>query len=138
MRWFSSSIPRVGGRCLRGLVRRRGASFFICQAHAAQGVVHRGDTAVQVAGAGDFGQGCAGMFQNDPAHLLPLFCRQERFASHAGIEVVDGSDGFPLVKQLLDEAQGNAEACGNGLLGGVVLVARRENANAKVERDGLH
>lgn len=73
-------------------------------------VVHSDDTAVQVADAGDFGQGCAGMFQDDLAHLLPLFCRKERFAPHAGVEVVDGSVGFPLVKQLLDKAKGNAEA----------------------------
>ena len=125
-------------RCPRGPARQPAASFFICQPHAAQRVVHRGDGAGQTAGGGDFGERCAGMKPDVLPHLRSLLLGDGLLASHAEIQVVDDAEAFSLSEELLDEAEGDAEPLGDVLAGGVVFVAGGQDAGAQIEGEGFH
>ena len=131
------STPGARRRHLPDLVRKPEVSFFICQPHASEGVVHRGDGALQMAGGGDFRQRCAGMGLDVGAHPFLLFFGKQPFASDTEVQVVDNAELLALSQQLLDEGKGDFEALGNLPLGAVVPVTSVQDADSQVEGDGV-
>ena len=98
-----------------------------------QRVGHRRDATLEMAGAGDFFKGRPGMGLHETAHFLLLFRGNRALAADAEVKVVENAQMPALAQQFLDEAERNAESLCNLPLGLVVLVARIQDAQSKVE-----
>ena len=130
-------MPGARRRHLPGPVRKPVVSFFVCQPHAAERVVHRGDGAGQMAGGSDFRQCCARVGLDVGAHPFLLFLGEQPFAAHAEVQVVDDAEMLALSEEFLDEGKGDFESFGNLPLGSFVPVASVQNADSQIEGDGI-
>ena len=93
-----------------GLARWRGASFFICQPHADEGVVDGNKCAVQAEGRAHFLQGGVGAGLHQLAQFVAAIFVDEGLAPAAVALGGDVSDAAALAKEFFHHAEGHVEA----------------------------
>jgi len=123
----------VPGQCRGGLARWRGVSFFICQAHFPQHHIDRLQGTLQPRRPAQLLQGQIVLPGQQGAELAAVRGHNHGFAPGEAVPRGDVAGSPPLLEELLDQAQRNAESVGDLSAGAFKVIVSSQDSLPQIK-----